>query len=107
MQNKALFADAFISEPSLVTRLAMEFAEASREFRENPGEYVTSAVKGDGIGGRRRRMHLMYGLAVALLVFSTLFLGILVAYTVAHAKDKASDAVAENFIPLVDPNDFK
>ncbi|MBI3653927.1 MAG: energy transducer TonB [Acidobacteria bacterium] len=107
MQNKALFADAFISQPSLVARLAMEFAEASREFRENPSQYVSSAVKGDGIGGRRRRMHLMYGAAVALLVFSTLFLGILVAYTITHAKDKIGDELAETSIPLVDPNDFK
>ncbi len=107
MQNKALFADTFINQPSLVMRLAVEFAEASREFRENPSQYMSSAIKGDGIGGRRRRMFLMYGAAVALLVFSTLFLGILVAYTVAHAKDKAADEVAEQFTPLVDPKDFQ
>jgi TonB family protein len=107
MQNKALFADAFISQPSLIMRLGMEFAEASREFRENPSEYVKTAIKGDGIGGRRRRMHLMYGLAVALLVFSSAFITILVLYTIAHANDKPSEEIAETFTPLVDPNDFK
>jgi periplasmic protein TonB len=107
MQNKALFADAFINQPSLPMRLSMEFAEASREFRENPGEYVKSAIKGDGIGGRRRRMHLMYGLAVALLFFSSLALGYLIVHTVAYAAPKVSEEVAEEFTPLVDPNDFK
>jgi TonB family protein len=107
MQNKALFADAFISQPSLITRLVMEFAEASREFRQNPGEYLKSAVKGDGIGGRRRRMYLMYGMAVALMVFSSLAITVLVLYTVAHANDKTTEEVAETFTPLVDPNDFK
>lgn len=107
MQNKALFADAFISQPSLIMRLGTEFAEASREFRQNPAEYLSSAVKGDGIGGRRRRMHLMYGLSVAMLVFSTAFLVILVLYTKAHANDKAAEQIAEEFTPLVDPNDFK
>ncbi len=105
MQNKALFSDAFINQPSLVMRLGMEFAEASREFRENPSEYVKTAIKGDGIGGRRRRMHLMYGLAVALLVFSSAFITILVLYTVAHAEKPAPEIVES--IPLVDINDFQ
>lgn len=107
MQNKALFADAFINQPSLIMRLGMEFVEASREFRQNPSEYVKTAVKGDGIGGRRRRMHLMYGLSVAMLVFSSAFIVILVLYARAHANDKIAEEVSETFIPLVDPNDFK
>jgi periplasmic protein TonB len=106
MQNRELFADAFISQPTLVTRLGMEFAEASREFRENPSEYVKTAIKGDGIGGRRRRMHLMYGLAVALLVFSSAFITILVLYTIAHAE-KPAEEVTENFTPLVNIDDYK
>jgi TonB family protein len=106
MQNKALFADAFISQPSLIMRLVMEFAEASREFRESPGEYMKSAIKGDGIGGRRRRMHLMYGLAVALLFFSSICLAYLIVHTVAYAAPKVEET-AETFTPLVDPNDFK
>ena len=107
MQEKALFADAFISQPPLIMRLSMEFAEASREFRENPSAYVVSAVKGDGVGGRRRRMFLMYGTAVALLLFSSIFIGLLIAYSIAHAHDGEQVAEVEEFTPLVDPNDFK
>lgn len=106
MQEKALFADAFISQPSLAKRLGAEFAEASREFRENPSEYVTSAIKGDGLGGRRRRMFLLYGLSVALLIPSTILLGILIVSTLLAAPP-AVQAEAEEYIPLANIADFQ
>ena len=50
MQEKALFADAFQSQPFILARLMREFLEASSEFRDNPKAYIVTAFKGDGIG---------------------------------------------------------
>ena len=107
MQNRDLFADAFISQPSIFMRLAGEFAEAINEFKENPKVYLTSAIKGDGIGGRRRQRNLLYGLATALMVFSTIFLAMLIAFTIAHAKDSQVAEEQETYIPLESVQDFE
>ena len=101
-----LFEDAFLDPPSIFRRLADEFAEASREFRENPKAYVKSALRGDGIGGHRRKMLLMYGLAIALVIFATFFLIILITYSIAHAKAK-EDAATELEVRMINPEDFK
>jgi TonB family protein len=107
MQDRALFADTFISQPSILKRLGEEFSEAIGEFKENPSAYLTSAIRGDGIGGRRRQRNLLYGLAVSLMVFSTIFLAILIAFTVAHAKDNQIAENQEEFIPLTSVQDFE
>lgn len=106
-QNKALFSETFIYQPSIFQRLVREFGEATREFTADPAGYLTSALKGDGIGGKRRQMNLLYGLAVALMVFSTAFIGILAAYTIAHAKDEAKIEEQQEFIPLASLQDFE
>src|SRR5712692_3572618 len=89
MQEKALFADTFLNQPFVVTRLIKEFLEASREFRENPKAYIVSAFKGDGIGGHRRKMLLRFGLAIGIVVYACFFGAILIVWTL-HAKAKAS-----------------
>ncbi len=100
MQNRALFAGTFIEQPSIWSRLFGEFAEAISEFRENPKIYLTSAFKGDGIGGRRRQRNLLYGLATALMVFSTIFLAMLIAFTITHAKDQEVAEETMYYTPL-------
>jgi hypothetical protein len=68
MQERVLFADAFLSQPFILRRLFYELGQATGEFRQNPRGYMASAISGDGLGGRRRRMLLMYGMAIAILL---------------------------------------
>ncbi|HET9531278.1 MAG TPA: energy transducer TonB [Blastocatellia bacterium] len=108
MQDKALFADAFLNEPSIIKRLSDELVEASREFRESPKEYIATALKGDGIGGRRRKQLLMVGMATGLLIFSTCFVVMLVAYSLSQTeKAEASVEDQEMVKHWVNPDDFK
>jgi TonB family protein len=107
MQERVLFADAFLQQPSIMTRLLDELAEASREFRENPSEYLETAIKGDGLGGRRRRMLLMYGLAIALLVLTSLFIAMLVAWQLAHSKAEAAPEELIEIAHIANPDDYK
>ena len=78
MQEKVLFADAFQSQPFILSRLFKEFLEASGEFRENPKAYIATAFKGDGLGGHRRKMLLRFGLAIGIVVYAMFFGGILI-----------------------------
>lgn len=73
MQEKALFLGSVSVQPSLLNRLANEFKEAFREFRNAPGIYLASAIKGDGRGGYRRQMLLRLGLAIAATVYISFF----------------------------------
>lgn len=107
MQQRALFADTFLSQPSILKRLIDEISEASSEIRDNPKEYIASAVKGDGIGGRRRRMLLMYGGAIAILVFGAAFVGILIAANWTYWGVKAESKTEDEIVHFVNPDDFK
>ncbi len=106
MQEKALFADAFLVQPSIIKRLGNEFVEASSEFREDPKGYLTSAFKGDGIGGHRRKMLFRFGFAIAILVFSTAFLVIVGMGSFGNAQAKA-DEDENQLITMVNPDDFQ
>jgi len=105
MQEKVLFGDAFLNQPSILTRLIREFLEASREFRENPKSYTISAFKGDGLGGHRRKMLMRFGLAIGIVVYACFFGAILILWSI-HAKAKVlpQDELA---IHWVNPEDFK
>jgi periplasmic protein TonB len=105
MQEKALFADAFQSQPFILTRLIKEFLEASSEFRANPKAYVVTAFKSDGIGGHRRKMLLRFGLAIGIVVYALFFGVILIVWSI-HAKAKGLPQ-EELAIHWVNPDDFK
>ncbi|HWC76631.1 MAG TPA: energy transducer TonB [Blastocatellia bacterium] len=107
MQQRALFADAFLSQPSIFRRLMDEFSEASSEFTQNPKAYMSSAIKGDGLGGKRRQTLLMYGLAIAILLFATIFVAILVAWQIANWKAQAETEEAVEYVRIANPDDFK
>jgi protein TonB len=83
-QQKVLFADAFLYQPSIIKRLAAGFAEASEEFRQNPKAFVAGAFKGDGVGGRLRQDRLMLGFAVAMFVFASIIAAMLIAFWIKH-----------------------
>jgi protein TonB len=105
MAEKALFADAFQSQPFILTRLIKEFLEASSEFRENPKAYIVTAFKSDGVGGHRRKMLLRFGLAIGIVVYA-LFFGVILILWSIHAKAKGLPQ-EELAIHWVNPEDFK
>jgi TonB family protein len=86
-QQKALFTDAFLYQPSIFKRLAAGFAEASNDFRKDPKAFVVGAVKGDGVGGRLRQDRLMLGFAVAMFVFTVIIAAMLIAFWIKHRND--------------------
>ena len=88
MQEDALFCGSFSAQPPLVKRLADEFKEATREFRENPKLYVTSAIRGDGIGSYRRKSLLKFGLAIAIVLYAIFFAVMLIlwAFNARHTE---------------------
>jgi TonB family protein len=94
-QQKALFADAFLYQPSILKRLAAGFTEASNEFRQNPKAFVVGAVKGDGVGGRLRQDRLMLGFAVAMFVFAMIIASMLIAFWIKHRNDGLPQADVE------------
>ena len=107
MQQKqqALFSNTFIYQPPIFKRIIDEASEALRELREDPRTYVSTALKGDGIGGRERRERLMLGMAAGILVFATFFLAILVAYAIYHSRKV--EATTVEVVHFVNPEDFR
>jgi TonB family protein len=107
MQNKALFSEAFLVQPSLISRLFGELAEAFREIRTDPGNYFRTALKGDNLGGRRRQMLFRLGLAAGIMVYAFFLTGMVVIWMVQHAKAKTTDDNDLNVVHMLNPDDFK
>ncbi|MEW6127054.1 MAG: energy transducer TonB [Acidobacteriota bacterium] len=91
MQDNALFVSMNLERTSLLKRLFEEFNEAVSELRESPKAFIIGAIKGEGIGGRRRLMFLQYGLAISLLVYSTGFLLTLTLWTIRQNSPVSKD----------------
>lgn len=89
MQNNTSFL-AMIEQPSMIVRLRDGMREALREFREDPKAYVTSALKGD-TGGSRRKMLLRVGLAIAILFYALAFVSMLVFWSLAQQSGRAAN----------------
>jgi protein TonB len=83
MREKDVFSDTFLSQPSLLTRLAESVREAKREFSENPRQFFIAAVKGEGTGGSLRIDRLRFGVALGLAVYMIL-LGLSIVFSVIH-----------------------
>jgi hypothetical protein len=90
MQNSALFL-GMIEQPCMIARLTDELREAFREFRENPMAFVTTALKRDVIGGRRK-MLLELGLAIAILFYALAFVTMLVFLTLGQHRAHGPDS---------------
>jgi protein TonB len=107
MQDKALFSEAFMVQPSLVSRLFGEVSEASREIRNDPRSYFKTALKGDNLGGRRRTMLFRLGLAAGIMLYAFFLTGMVVMWILQHrAQAKTLDDEA-SIIHVVNPDDFK
>ncbi len=108
MQDKGLFEGSFIEEPSIIARLLKECAEGFREFAADPVGFMKSAITGDGLGGRRRKERLMFGIAIAVLVFSTLSLAVLFPwYKFFGDAPVQADSQELTVITMVNPDDLK
>lgn len=84
MQNNASFL-AMIEQPCMIARLTDELREALREFREDPMAFVTTALKRDAVGSRRK-MLLQLGLAIAILFYAIAFVSVLVFWSLAQHR---------------------
>ncbi|MEK6286664.1 MAG: energy transducer TonB [Acidobacteriota bacterium] len=84
MQNNASFL-AMIEQPCMISRLTDELREALREFREDPMAFVTTALKRDAVGSRRK-MLLRVGLAIAILFYAIAFVSMLVFWSLAQHR---------------------
>jgi len=100
-----LFEDAFVDPPSILRRLVDAFLEAISDFSRDPKAYITSAFKGDGIGGHRRKMLLRFGLAIGIVVYAVFFGAILILWSI-HAKAKDLGQT-ELEVHMINPDDFK
>jgi TonB family protein len=97
MREKDVFNDAFFSQPSLLNRLIDTGREAKREFSENPWQYLTCAIKGEGIGGRLRTDRLKSGLALALAIYM-IVLGVSILLSVVRRTP--ADGPLQGFIDI-------
>jgi TonB family protein len=103
MQDQRLFLGVSLEQSSLARRLFEQFSEASREFHNDPRQFITSLIKGEGLGGRRRKQFLQYGLSISLLVYSTFFLANLIFWTIAHQGEPEAKDAGSAVVHLVNP----
>jgi protein TonB len=106
-QQKALFSEAFLIQPSLTSRLVGSMKEAVGEFQQDPKGYIVSSFKGDGIGGRQRKARLRFGLAIALVAYALAFGGTVLIWMWHHMHVKSVNADDLQTIHMVNPDDFK
>jgi TonB family protein len=101
MQNNASFL-GMIEQPCMISRLTDELREASREFREDPMAFVTTALKRDAVGSRRK-MLLQVGLAIAILFYAIAFATMLVFWSLAQQRAQGSPSGKSRTIALTLP----
>lgn len=91
MRENRLFTGVSIDQPSLITRLASEFLEASFEFRKNPKQYIKEAFRGDHVGGKRRMTLLRFGLAMGILFYCSVFITMLIVAGLNRSMTETAD----------------
>ena len=109
MQQRALFADTFLHQPSILSRLFGILRDAARDFAKDPAKFTASLFKGDGFGGRTRKDRLMLGMAIGIFTFSTLFIGFVLGPQIWRMLfgGPVVQAQAEFEVHMVNPDDFK
>jgi protein TonB len=103
-EDRDLFSESFLIYSPLVERLGRELSEAAREFRHDPRAFVVATLKGDGLGGRRRKTILRFGFAVGLFVYTAAFFVVIITWMFSHKHPKPADDKAA--IVLVNPLTF-
>lgn len=109
MQEKALFADTFLPQPSILGRLFGILRDAARDFASDPAKFMISLFTGDGFGGRSRKDRLMLGMAVGIFTFCTLFIVFVLGPQIwkMFFGGTTVQAQGELAIHWVNPEDFK
>ncbi|MEK6299391.1 MAG: energy transducer TonB [Acidobacteriota bacterium] len=106
MQERALFEDAFLSQPTLLRRLVDEFGEGSREFFASPREYVASAFQDNTPGAKRRKQLLLFGLAIGFTSFAA-FMVAIILLPVLFGRSQANGLPEDLEVHMINPDDFK
>ncbi|HUK91335.1 MAG TPA: energy transducer TonB [Blastocatellia bacterium] len=106
-EDRSLFSESFLVSRPLIRRLGRELAEAARDFRHDPSAFLKATLRGDGVGGRRRKTILRFGFALGLVLYTVAFFVVLIAWMLTHRhpklpSDKAA-VVLINPINLTDP----
>lgn len=96
MQNNASFL-AMIEQPCMISRLSDELREALRDFRKDPMAFVTTALKRDASGSRRKRL-LHFGFAISLLLYTIAFVSMLVFWSLAQHRPQGISTSESPFI---------
>ncbi|HXG67891.1 MAG TPA: energy transducer TonB, partial [Blastocatellia bacterium] len=105
MRDSTLFSGALLSQPSILKRLRDEFTEASCEFRADPKAFLASALKGQGVGGQRRKALLQFGLAIGITVYAVVFALALIFWSMraeplaVDQGDRKLDVYWPDFLP--------
>lgn len=109
MQERALFAETFLHQPSIFSRLIGILRDAARDFASDPAKFTASLFKGDGLGGRTRKDRLMLGMAVGIFTFCTLFIGFVLGPQIWQMLfgGHGVQAQTEYEVHMVNPDDFK
>jgi TonB family protein len=102
MQERTLFAEAFLVHDPLIKRLGLGLYESAREFKHDPVRFTLDSIKGAGVGGRRRQALFRLGLAIGLLVYATVFLTIVVLWSFGARKPAVpGDRLVKIFLPSI------
>ena len=96
MQNNASFL-AMIEQPCMISRLTDELREALRDFRKDPMAFVTTALKREPSGSRRKRL-LHFGFAISLLLYAIAFVSMLVFWSLAQHRPQGISSGESPFI---------
>lgn len=109
MQERALFAETFLHQPSIFSRLVGILRDAARDFVSDPAKFLASLFRGDGFGGRTRKDRMMLGMAVGIFTFCTLFIGFVLGPQIWKMLfgGHGVQAQVEYEVHMVNPDDFK
>ncbi|HEV8486156.1 MAG TPA: energy transducer TonB [Blastocatellia bacterium] len=103
MKENALLLGTLFEQPSLFIRLKEELTEAASEFRQGPKAYLTAALRGDTLGGSRRKMLLQFGIATGIVFYAAVFAAILVFWTLSNRASANPPDVPKEIIKVFFP----
>lgn len=92
MREHMLFKGVSEDQPNLITRLAVEFLETSKELRRDPKRYLKDAFRGDHLGDKRRMMLLRFGLAISGIIYCVIFATVLILGGINRSETETASA---------------